>query len=108
MLTTAVTKIETERQNYKPGSLEFGISEILLKVIQQNKGSAETLANTDKTLKECKKHLWEIAENSKVGSGYYMPPDEAEIHIKSFYEIIDDTTDTKVNESSPINILDYL
>lgn len=87
MLSEAILRIENQRKEFKQDSNEDGVCQVILQYCREDQEVARVLASTDKTVKDCYKHMEEYARKHKVGSGYYMGPDTTRRVICQFYSI---------------------
>ncbi|MDO4173702.1 MAG: hypothetical protein Q4D42_02960 [Eubacteriales bacterium] len=88
-----VDKICQAGAGYKEGSLEAGITEMLLNIAGRSPAAAELIAQDLRVKKmsiaAAAKHLTDYARKNKSGNGYYMTPKKAEELLRDFYKIPD-------------------
>lgn len=87
MLAEALARIEKEKKGAKKDSLEAGVALMLTELCRQDKAVAAALAQTDRTLSGCAKHLTDYAQKHKSGSAYTMTPAMAEKLIRAYYNL---------------------
>lgn len=112
-----IEKIKQAGANYKEGSLEAGIAEMLLTIAKSSMNAAELIAQ-DLDVKEMNidaaaKHLTDYARKNKSGSSYYMSPATAEKLLRDFYKIPDvrepkPDIEPKPQRGEIVDLLDFL
>lgn len=108
----AMEKIRKAGEKFKSGTLEAGIAAMLTEMAERNTEHAKIIAadleNPEMGLKAAGKQLYDYARDHKIGSSYYMPPEEAKKLIAEFYGISEETTAENPEMDAPVDLMDLL
>lgn len=112
-----IEKIKQAGAGCKEGTLEAGITEMLLTIARGSTEAAELIAQ-DLDVKEMNiaaaaKRLTDYARKNKSGSSYYMSPATAEKLLRDFYKIPDvrepeAALEPKKQRGEIVDLLDFL
>ncbi len=116
MLAEAIMKLEQQRNNSAPTSMEYAVAEYLINLCRNNPDLAKAICADDKkTVAGCVSKMFEHARKNKNGGSYAMSPSVAEKIMLEYYGVAPGKASPAAPAPSPerepapvVNILDFL